>query len=243
VTFTVVPAEAAIRIGLDRDEDGYYDRDELDAGSDPADPNSVPPSGALDGDGDGIADASDDCPTIADPAQADSDGDGIGDACDPCTGPATIAGARLVLAHLGAPAADDSLRLSGTVTVPLVPPLDPAANGMRVLVQDSLGATVLDQTIAGGSGWTATAGHTSWRFTAPAGTSGISKVRVRGSKSVPGRLKLRIQGRKLTLPALANLPLAATVVFDLPFATTGQCGETAVAACTADGSGRSMRCR
>lgn len=36
-----------------------------------------------DEDGDGIDDACDVCPQIADPAQADTDGDGVGDACDP----------------------------------------------------------------------------------------------------------------------------------------------------------------
>jgi hypothetical protein len=38
-------------------------------------------------DGDGIPDTSDDCPTVADPAQHDEDGDGIGNVCDNC--PAT----------------------------------------------------------------------------------------------------------------------------------------------------------
>ena len=37
---------------MDRDEDGALDRDELDAGSDPADPESTPPvPGDVDGDG------------------------------------------------------------------------------------------------------------------------------------------------------------------------------------------------
>jgi hypothetical protein len=36
-----------------------------------------------DEDGDGIPDACDVCPHIADPDQTDSDGDGVGDACDP----------------------------------------------------------------------------------------------------------------------------------------------------------------
>src|SRR5690606_11246048 len=36
MTFTCVPPGSGERIGVDRDEDGFYDRDELDAGSDPA---------------------------------------------------------------------------------------------------------------------------------------------------------------------------------------------------------------
>jgi hypothetical protein len=36
-----------------------------------------------DEDGDGIDDACDDCPHLADPGQADRDGDGVGDLCDP----------------------------------------------------------------------------------------------------------------------------------------------------------------
>jgi hypothetical protein len=36
-----------------------------------------------DADGDGIPDASDNCPAVANPDQADGDFDGIGDACDP----------------------------------------------------------------------------------------------------------------------------------------------------------------
>jgi len=42
LTYTCVPPGSGERIGVDRDEDGFFDRDELDAGSDPANPNSVP---------------------------------------------------------------------------------------------------------------------------------------------------------------------------------------------------------
>jgi hypothetical protein len=34
-------------------------------------------------DGDGVPDATDNCPTVSNPAQTDSDSDGLGDACDP----------------------------------------------------------------------------------------------------------------------------------------------------------------
>src|SRR5262249_26352332 len=44
LTYTCVPRGAGVRSGVDRDEDGFYDRDELDAGSDPADAASFPGS-------------------------------------------------------------------------------------------------------------------------------------------------------------------------------------------------------
>ncbi len=44
----------------------------------------APPPPPPDEDGDGVADASDNCPQGANPDQADSDGDGVGDACDNC---------------------------------------------------------------------------------------------------------------------------------------------------------------
>ncbi len=40
-TYTLAPAGSGRRIGIDRDEDGYLDRDELDFGSDPANPLSL----------------------------------------------------------------------------------------------------------------------------------------------------------------------------------------------------------
>ncbi|HZR81286.1 MAG TPA: hypothetical protein VFD92_09350 [Candidatus Binatia bacterium] len=41
-TYTCVPPGSGERLGIDRDEDGFLDRDEIDAGSDPADPASTP---------------------------------------------------------------------------------------------------------------------------------------------------------------------------------------------------------
>ena len=43
-TYTCVPPGGGVRIGIDRDGDNAFDGDEIDAGSDPGDPNSLPPS-------------------------------------------------------------------------------------------------------------------------------------------------------------------------------------------------------
>jgi hypothetical protein len=246
ITFTVVPTATATRIGLDRDSDGFYDRDELDAGSDPADPASVPPAG--DGDGDGVADPLDDCPTVADPAQLDIDGDGLGDVCDPCTSPALLLKPKLTIAKLAPPAGDETLSLSGTATLPVTPVIDPAANGVRVLLNAVDGSAVLDVTVPGGANWTAK--PTSWSYRNKAGFSGITKVLVKTSTKMPGTLKITIKGAHATLaPVPADLPLTATVVIDAPLATTGQCtarsftGPKPVPVCAFNKKATAVRCK
>jgi hypothetical protein len=42
LTFLAAPVGSGQRMGLDRDGDGFFDRDEIDAGSNPADANSTP---------------------------------------------------------------------------------------------------------------------------------------------------------------------------------------------------------
>jgi hypothetical protein len=60
LTYTCVAPGAGTRSALDRDEDGFFDRDELDAGFDPADPESPTAcEDGLDNDGDALADLGD----------------------------------------------------------------------------------------------------------------------------------------------------------------------------------------
>jgi hypothetical protein len=246
LTFTVVPTATATRIGTDRDSDGYGDRDELDAGSDPADPASVPPAG--DGDGDGVADPLDNCPSVANANQADADGDGLGDVCDPCTSPATIVKPKLTLGKLAAPGGDETLTLSGKATVPTTPAIDPAGNGVRLLLTAASGGSILDVTVPGGFNWLA---HpTSWTYKNKLGFSGITKILIKTSTKTPGTFKFTVKGAHATLaPTPADLPLTATLVIDVPTATGGQCaaqtftGPKPVPVCAFNKKSTALRCK
>jgi YVTN family beta-propeller protein len=59
MVYTLVVSSTARRIGIDRDGDSFFDSDERDAGSDPADPTSVPGSCTGDLDGSHVVDGAD----------------------------------------------------------------------------------------------------------------------------------------------------------------------------------------
>src|SRR5207302_7518278 len=180
-----------------------------------------------DQDGDGVCDADDDCPLVANPSQADADGDGIGDACAPCPG-AAITGARLALGKLGAPAGDDTLAFKGRMTVPVAPAIDAVTTGVRVLVDG-----VLDATIPGGAFDPAT--ETGWKakkngaFTYHNGRGilGIVKVALKPSSKAPGLVQFAVGGKAGSYAVdPAHLPRQATLILD---AAAGQCGDAGFA--------------
>jgi hypothetical protein len=206
----------------------------------------VPPAG--DTDGDGIADPLDNCPNDPNANQTDTDGDFIGDVCDPCTSPKAIVKPKLTIGKLGAPSGDETFALSGTATVPTTPAIDPAGNGVRVLVTASGGASILDVTVPGGFNWLA---HpTSWSYRNKLGYSGITKIAIKASTKIPGMLKTTIKGAHGTLAVTpADLPLSATVVIDVPTATGGQCaaetftGPKPAPVCAFNKKGTTVRCK
>ncbi len=83
LTYTVVVKGAETRLGLDRDRDGFFDQDEEDAGTNPADPASFPGACVADLDGDGAVGSEDLALLLggwgvctSDPCPADLSGDG-----------------------------------------------------------------------------------------------------------------------------------------------------------------------
>ncbi|MGA1223015.1 MAG: hypothetical protein ACO31E_00440 [Phycisphaerales bacterium] len=88
LTYTLVPQGSQVRLGVDRDLDGFFDRDELDAGSDPANSASVPQPCVADispAVRDGVVNGGDLAALLAawgSPGVTDLDGDGTTGAAD-----------------------------------------------------------------------------------------------------------------------------------------------------------------
>jgi hypothetical protein len=193
-----------------------------------------------DADGDGVADAADNCPLAANPGQEDGDGDQVGDACDPCTGPVAVAKPSLKLGKLDTPPGDDTLTLKGELGAAG----DPIANGVRILIDDGAGR-VLDARIPGGAfdrdtkvGWKVNQAGTAWTYQNPTSVLGITKVTLKGSVRTPGLLKVAVVGKAGSYPvAPGNLPLRYTIVLD------PQCGEASFAGCVVNRSGKTLTCK
>ncbi|MFN8641228.1 MAG: hypothetical protein U0802_06045 [Candidatus Binatia bacterium] len=207
-----------------------------------------------DGDGDGICDPGDNCPAVANADQVDGDGDLLGDACDPCTGSGDLRDALLQVRKLDTPGGDDRLTLRGalTLSLPIAPPLDPVAKGLRLLIQTGASPAV-DVTLPPGayssatqSGWKRNASATKWSYRHPTGVQGVTRAGVKLRDAASGLVTLTVSGRDGTYP-VTPLPPTVTVVLDPPFAASGQCAQLSFAgpapACRLNGSGSTVTCR
>jgi hypothetical protein len=218
-----------------------------------------------DTDGDGFCDATDDCPNAFDPAQTDSDNDGFGDACDICTNvlPSFADRGHVVVGRLDTPPGDDTLKIKGRcVPFQESPQIDPAANGLRLVMQDATAAVILDATIPAGEYNSVTrAGWTSHLF--PTGVTaqyknagailplinGVRKVKI-VLKNGLGITKFGIRGKGGSYPiAPGGEPVRVTFIVSPPIAANGQCCEMLFAGpkpnpiCTFVGSNSTLRCR
>jgi uncharacterized delta-60 repeat protein len=225
--------------------------------------------------GDGVVDAGEDCDDgnlatgdgcDASCCNADVDGDGRCDAIDPCTGPGPVASARLTIARSRYASSDAyTLVFKGDAMLPvaLLPGVDVLTNGVRLLVEDSVGRNVVDLTIAGGAyvdppqvGWKLKTSslHRKWVWVDKAHTypEGFYSVVVEDrSGSVPGLVRFTAKARPSTYYSVltANPPLAGLLVLDPPVAQSGLCAEASfpgpspAPACTFNASGGKLTCR
>jgi cysteine-rich repeat protein len=217
-------------------------------------------SGLPDSDADSVCDAGDLCPGTPDVAQSDGDGDFAGDACDVCTNvaPTTVARPRLVVSRLLSFESDDTLKMKlEAAGVPASPPIDPLANGLRVLVTSASGAEVLDATLLPGAydpdsraGWSES--RTSWRYrnagkVAPA-PGGVSRVSIKSVTGTPGSYKISVTAGDGSFDTAVALPLRVDVVFTPPLGWNGQCvevdfsGTTPEPTCVLTSRGGTVKC-
>jgi hypothetical protein len=214
-----------------------------------------------DTDGDTVCDTSDNCPNDSNTDQANGDADTLGDVCDPCTGGAIAIKHKITITKLLTPVGDDKLsfKAQATLTIPFVPTLNPQANGIRLLIVDSIGDTMLDATVPGSvynpatrTGWKVNGSGTSWTYKNP-GTDpyGFTVVGVKTTPSKPGLVKVKAKGKDSAYAVHTNhLPLQATFILDPPTADTGECIEAIWPAafpvkpsCSVASNGNTVKCK
>ncbi len=144
---------------------------------------------------------------------------------------------------------------TGLLPYPFDPPLNPAANGLRLLVDHGGGGNWVDISVPGGdyssttrSGWTTASGGR-WKYFDRSRAAGslLQKLSVRDrSGRTPGEVEVALKGR---VPGVvlenADLPLTLTVVLEPPVSPLGQCAATTFdpEACSLSRSATSLQCR
>lgn len=199
-------------------------------------PTPAPTPVGPDADGDGVTDAADNCPNVANPAQTDVDGDGVGDACDNCVAianpaqdPATacsgFAVTRLSVVFGRDPQTDDDrLSLRGRFTVASARSMtDIAGQPATIALTKADGSPLLEATVPGGS-WTTNRSGTQLTFRDSGGSllGGLTRVTLHSRDGV--RYDLTVTGKNLDLTG--SDVTALRVGFDLDaasYAGLGRC--------------------
>lgn len=168
-----------------------------------ATPGPTPtPSGLADLDGDGVADASDDCPAIANPGQEDLDGDGLGNPCDPVDASLTVKRAVLRASRAGA----GTIVVAGEIRTASPADTFGVASGLLARVRD---AGSSDTTIS----WTASdceAGPTGRiRCSDPTGAAQIT-LRAAASDPTLFKYQLHVSGAPLAPPFAPGIAVQLT---------------------------------
>jgi hypothetical protein len=161
---------------------------------------------------------------------ADGDADGVCDADDPCTITRPVSRSRLTIG------AGRRLRFSGRT--PVEEAFDPAANGLRLVLEGGAG-TVIDAAVSGGPGWRVTARGRRWTYRGrPGAASGIARITLRVRA---GMLAFDVVARPGRRPSPADVPLRASLVLH-PGEIRRACG-VATPACVFRRGGSVLRCR
>jgi hypothetical protein len=151
------------------------------------------------------------------------------------------------MSRLLAPPADDRVKYKGTVSgVPTAPPVDPSVTGVRFVVTDSVGTTLVDALVPGGPEWNVNPGR-AWSYKNKISpVAGINKVTLKSR--LPGEFKFVLSGRDGTYLPPAGSIVTATLILDPPLADAGQCGEATFTdagtqACRLLGGGSKLLCK
>lgn len=131
-----------------------------------------------------------------------------------CSG---VAKGSLAVSKLGPPAGDDKLSWKGVAAIG--GSIDPAANGIRLVVDDG----TFDLTIPGGALWKSSGNPvSSWKYKNKAGVQGITQVQLKRSHKHPDQIAIKVSGKNGDFGAFDYLE-NVSLVFDYAAPVPVQC--------------------